>query len=203
MSKLTKTLSYCYSKKFKCYSSIYHYQSNFTQHGSGFETNQPFDNIHNHIEDLISCIREEFSKETFVRLTINTENLQGSIRIPYYKVSNLNSEIIYETVSRILQSSQVLEIGKWFVTVHSVSPNADETASPSISNEKFDGGSKRRLFTEPIFDWLTRRDKRDRRNRNVFELPGDDNLCLIKVRYPRNWASIILFCFFCLKGIHC
>ena len=94
-----------------------------TQTGSGFSESHMFSAIHYHVDELVNCIRKEFDDDnTFVRLTINTNNLQGSIRIPYYKVSKLNSDVIYNTVSPILQSSQKLEVGKWFVTIHSVTP---------------------------------------------------------------------------------
>ena len=104
MSKFTKTLNVCFSKKFNCFTTVYLYENelSFPDDQYGFGVNAlPFDDIHGHVQQLIDEIQNEFDGDQHVRLTINTEGLQGSVQIPYYKVKKLNPEVVFETISNI------------------------------------------------------------------------------------------------------
>lgn len=194
----------CFSRKFNCYTTVYTYESDFVidQEGGGVggvgaaadgstgadtgdnnnnnddDTNDPFpfDNVFNHVQQLVDAIKEEFQPTTHIRMKISTQGLQGSIQIPYRQVEKLDSEIIFDTISKIMQSSNTIPTGKWTVEINHVDRNQIDQ-----QDNKFPGGSRRRSLTEPVFDWLLSRQADNRRNRNVYEVPGDDTLCLIKV----------------------
>ena len=204
----TKQLSFCYSKRFKCFTSVYTFehdndinnnnepQQQQQQYGLGIL--EQFDNLQDRVEQVVKIIQNEFTNpSTHVRLTINTDGLEGSVHIPYYKVTKLNSEKIFNTVKTVLQSSKVLPLNKWYITINSVDASSSSSSSSSSSQQQqassstnnFDsnlyyGNAKRRWLTEPIYDWLISSESNGARNRNVIEVGGDDdNLCLIKVCY--------------------
>ena len=179
MPKLTKTLKYCYSKKFSCYTSVYTYETSDDQTGSGLVPTT----ITQHVNQLVQEIKDEFNEEDNVRLTISTDGLEDSIRIPYYQVGKLDSDKIEDVVSMVMQSSKHLPLGKWNITIHSVDKGSIQNAKDNNDNSyyQFSGAAKRRLLSEPIYDWLIATDSDGKRNRNVFETSGNDNLCLVKV----------------------
>ena len=195
MSKLNKTLKYCYSKKFSCYTSVYTYDTGDEQTGSGLVPNS----IAGHVNQLVQEIQEEFDHEDNVRLTISTDGLEGSIRIPYYQVSKLDAGKIEDVVANVMQSSQHLPLGKWHVTIHSVDKSLiqNNNNNNNDDDEQFSGGAKRRLLSEPIYDWLISLEANGKKNRNVFEIQGNDNLCLVKVcsfSFSRKANFNVFFC---------
>ena len=144
-----------------------------------------FDIIQSRVDELVNSIQQEFTKpDTHVRLTINSDGLEGSIHVPYFKVSKLDSEKIFNTVKTILQSSKSLPLKKWYITVNSVDPSS---TNENDTDKLYSGNAKRRWLTEPIYDWLIATQSNGKRNQNVVEVGGDnDNLCLIKVIFCQS-----------------
>ena len=166
-----------------------------------------FDFIQSRVDELVDSIQQEFTEpDTHVRLTINSDGLEGSIHIPYFKVSKLDSEKIFNTVKTILQSSKSLPLKKWYITVNSVDPSS---TSENDTDKLYSGNAKRRWLTEPIYDWLIATQTNGKRNQNVVEVGGDnDNLCLIKVifcqsilvlNYNFNLLGLYYFSIICIR----